>query len=817
MGRPHDRIEQQQRSHRNEDFGSAPSSLARYQSATFSSAAQDRRFLCISPSRPLTVPDAPPSSRVLSNRHKSHAGNESDVLCNHCKCGGTLDISCPWHGCVVGQSDLAYNHMIAADVAHMRVSNRCTRPLSMSPYSQIDPLDFSLSRSGREGIANSLSCVALVKHRSAAQHKTMGEDFHYREKTILPSCDKPQHSAFEGKAFAAVCSDGMSPVRNLWDRRQHPGHRVSFDGGIWPASNVKLSALTRFENSLQGDKPSTLKEEKGTYKKTNSPVHASYYQQNISASDQCEVLLQGKVAKPLTLLDSLDRNTRISTCKQGTNEFDYEVRHAVNSFQKNGRMENLKERSMNSHEKEKAKAVSLGKHLGEHFQNLNTSAIHQLVKSANEEGRKPEKPLKPKKKNEAAFSTTTLHRREQGENLKPFENLNSKLDYKLHSILEVPSPKGTFPSAKKTPSSTSLREAVASLLTPNRHKNHSSKKEDKSRGPLLGLSRSASHSMWSPFSSTGMSAKVARSISMDGREASLRPRGLKGGNKNLSVPERSCRSYDGINSNDSSGCIMSDTESASFNGSMSRPRELSSQSLLTDGDVATSPASFNRQFLRHSSEIIGDVKTPSQRRLSLTVPKAARDGTSKGRRWDSNAAIDFAILNNRYLQWRFLNASMKIATRSQVFTAESLLLSACINLFQLRTSVTTKQVTLNKAGLGKKLSTIVGNSSPALKKWDMVQQDYFNSVNKVVSALEAAVVHVPLHGAHVTTQSLKGVLNSGAIIMAGMDSSIAKLLQQVGSKSFSTQDSDNIDILKLSNISPCLIYLKGGDSGSFAL
>ncbi|MCO5568733.1 hypothetical protein L7F22_022432 [Adiantum nelumboides] len=716
MGRPHDSIEQQQPSHRNEDFGYgngfAPSSLARYQSATFSSAAQDRRFPCISPSRSLTAPDTPPSSRDLSNRHKYHAGNESDILCSHCKCGGTLDISCPWHSCVDGKSDLAYNHMIAADVAHMRVSNRCTRPLSMSPYSQTDPPDFSLSRSGREGIASSASCVTLVKHRSAAQHKAMGEDFHYRERTILPSCDKPQHSAF----VAAVCSDGMSPVRNLRDRCQRPGHRVSFDGGIWPASSVKLSALTRFEN-----KPSTLKEEKCTYKKTISPVHASYYQQSISASNQCEVLIQGKIAnssKPLTLLDALDRpmgcdspgNTKISTCKQGTNEFNHEVRHAVNPFLQNGRVEKFRERSMNSHEKEKAKAVSLGKHLGEHFQNLNTSAIHQLVKSANEEGGKPEKPVKPKKKNEGAYRITTLHRREQGDNLKPFENLNSKLDYKLHSILEVSSPKGTFPTAKKPPSSTTLREAVASLLKPNRHKNHSSKKEDKSRGPILGLSRSASHSVWSPFSSTGMSAKVVRSFSLDGREANLRPRGLKGGNKNLPVPERSCRSYDGIDSNDSSGCIMLDTESASFDGSMPRPRELSSRSLLTDGDVATSPASFNRRFLMQSSEVIGDVKTPSQRRLSLTVPKAARNATGKGGRWDSSAAIDLAILNNRYLQWRFLNASMKVATQSQVFTVESLLLSACMSLFQLRTSVTTKQVTLNKAGLGKKLSTIVGNS-----------------------------------------------------------------------------------------------------------
>lgn len=138
------------------------------------------------------------------------------------------------------------------------------------------------------------------------------------------------------------------------------------------------------------------------------------------------------------------------------------------------------------------------------------------------------------------------------------------------------------------------------------------------------------------------------------------------------------------------------------------------------------------------------------------------------------------MLQNRLLQWRFVNAKAEAARNAQTATAEKLLYNAWAKISELRHSVSMKQVQLQRVKQADKLSSIISGQMNYLEDFNSLQHDHSNCLSGAIKALEAATVRLPITtGVKADVQSVKGALDSASDVMQSTGSAICSLLPKV--------------------------------------
>ncbi|CAH8383689.1 unnamed protein product [Eruca vesicaria subsp. sativa] len=103
------------------------------------------------------------------------------------------------------------------------------------------------------------------------------------------------------------------------------------------------------------------------------------------------------------------------------------------------------------------------------------------------------------------------------------------------------------------------------------------------------------------------------------------------------------------------------------------------------------------------------------------------------------------LLHNRYLQWRFANASAQVKAQAQKAQAEKMFYSIGLKMSEISVSVQKKRIELQRLLRVKALKEIVESQIPYLEQWTtLIEEEYLTSVSETSEALLNASLRLPL-------------------------------------------------------------------------
>ncbi|XP_073007853.1 QWRF motif-containing protein 2-like [Typha latifolia] len=138
------------------------------------------------------------------------------------------------------------------------------------------------------------------------------------------------------------------------------------------------------------------------------------------------------------------------------------------------------------------------------------------------------------------------------------------------------------------------------------------------------------------------------------------------------------------------------------------------------------------------------------------------------------------LLDNRHLQWRWVNARVSAAHLVHRLTAKNKLCSAWTSTSDLCDSVTIKRSKLQLLTQRLKLTSILKGQMTYLEEWAVIDRDHLISLSGVVEALKGSTLRLPVgSGAKADIQDVKEAVGSAVDIMQAMGSSICSLLPKV--------------------------------------
>ncbi|XP_020242842.1 QWRF motif-containing protein 2-like, partial [Asparagus officinalis] len=138
------------------------------------------------------------------------------------------------------------------------------------------------------------------------------------------------------------------------------------------------------------------------------------------------------------------------------------------------------------------------------------------------------------------------------------------------------------------------------------------------------------------------------------------------------------------------------------------------------------------------------------------------------------------LLDNRNLQWRWVNARACAALMVQRLAAEKNLYNAWMATSELRDSVTRKRIKLQLLTQNLKLTSILKQQMTYLDEWSNIDRDHASSLSGATEALKASTLRLPVvSGARADLQKVKDAVSSAVDVMQAMGSSICSLLSKV--------------------------------------
>ncbi|CAA6672370.1 unnamed protein product [Spirodela intermedia] len=175
-------------------------------------------------------------------------------------------------------------------------------------------------------------------------------------------------------------------------------------------------------------------------------------------------------------------------------------------------------------------------------------------------------------------------------------------------------------------------------------------------------------------------------------------------------------------------------------------------------------------------------------RAETAIGKMGLD-SRKGRKMSSRQedSHTLRLLENCYLQWRFVNAKAQAAMEAREIVAERSLHALSTNLLELRDSVTTKHIELNEQRRMSNVSTIVQAQMPHLSEWASLEDECSGSLSGAAKSLQDASLRLPVSGnvkvdmkeIGVTLHSATDVLESLASRADGMQNVASDLAKVV--------------------------------------
>ncbi|PKA52817.1 hypothetical protein AXF42_Ash001798 [Apostasia shenzhenica] len=138
------------------------------------------------------------------------------------------------------------------------------------------------------------------------------------------------------------------------------------------------------------------------------------------------------------------------------------------------------------------------------------------------------------------------------------------------------------------------------------------------------------------------------------------------------------------------------------------------------------------------------------------------------------------LLQNQYVQWRFVNAKAKLAMKARAFSAEKTLAEVSDKVEDLRNSVADKRIELEMLKRMKNLPTILDAQMPFLEDWALLDGEYSASLLGVTEALNNAAMRLPINGdVKVDIRELKEAIDSVTSIFESLSPSIERFLPNV--------------------------------------
>ncbi|CAH2051119.1 unnamed protein product [Thlaspi arvense] len=121
---------------------------------------------------------------------------------------------------------------------------------------------------------------------------------------------------------------------------------------------------------------------------------------------------------------------------------------------------------------------------------------------------------------------------------------------------------------------------------------------------------------------------------------------------------------------------------------------------------------------------------------------------------DAEAALQLKLMNNRLVQWRFVNARASAANNNVASREKKQVLCAWDSLTKLKNLVLQERIKVQKKKLEMKLHHVLLSQVKHLEAWEGMERQHFSSLSMTKQALYSVLSRLPLRdGAEVNVQS----------------------------------------------------------------
>ncbi|XP_074569294.1 uncharacterized protein LOC141825936 [Curcuma longa] len=129
------------------------------------------------------------------------------------------------------------------------------------------------------------------------------------------------------------------------------------------------------------------------------------------------------------------------------------------------------------------------------------------------------------------------------------------------------------------------------------------------------------------------------------------------------------------------------------------------------------------------------------------------------------------LLDNSYMQWRFINAKARATEEAKRVIAQRSLYGTSTRISELQNSVKEKKVQLEELKRRKNLLSIITHQIAHLGEWNSVEEEYSCSLSGITKALQDASLRLPVaEDVKVDIRELEVVLNSSLLIVESLSS-----------------------------------------------
>ncbi|XP_009398766.2 protein ENDOSPERM DEFECTIVE 1-like [Musa acuminata AAA Group] len=144
------------------------------------------------------------------------------------------------------------------------------------------------------------------------------------------------------------------------------------------------------------------------------------------------------------------------------------------------------------------------------------------------------------------------------------------------------------------------------------------------------------------------------------------------------------------------------------------------------------------------------------------------------------------LLDNHYVQWRFINAKARAAMEARRIAAERSLHGLSATIAELQSSVTEKKIQLEQLKRRESLSSIIRCQMLHLDEWTVLEDEYSSSLSGATKALQDASLRLPINGnVKVDNRELKEVLDYALLMLESLSPCVENFLPK-------TADIDNV-------------------------
>ncbi|PUZ51683.1 hypothetical protein GQ55_6G207900 [Panicum hallii var. hallii] len=209
-------------------------------------------------------------------------------------------------------------------------------------------------------------------------------------------------------------------------------------------------------------------------------------------------------------------------------------------------------------------------------------------------------------------------------------------------------------------------------------------------------------------------------------------------------------------------------------------------------------SSSPRQGLSAAPSTSRSCQSPSRTRPSTPcrskcAPSAAQSGAEQpvfnyivdARKGKKNAGQienvhQLRLLNNRYLQWRFVNAHSEDTVLPQKNGVENILYSVLESTLTLRDALTITKINVQRLQQELNLYNILTEQIGYLEQWPVLEEESTGTVVEAMEALQAATLCLPvISGAQADGVAVRNAISSAVDVMQALSSSMFYLQSKV--------------------------------------